>query len=71
MHTAPQNPDPWRSSFDRTLHRYFGVTLTDICADEIMLAPYADLSPEEAAFAFALDYDLDRVDWWMAGRDLP
>ncbi len=55
MHTAPQNPDRWRSCFDRTLHRYFGVTLTDIGADEIMLAPYADLSPEEAAFAFALD----------------
>lgn len=67
MCKAVRGPDPWRSSFDRTLHRYFGVTHTDIGADESTLASYADLFPEAAAFAFALDYDLDRVDWWTAG----
>ncbi|GEM_PF-1755197 len=61
-----QRPHPWLSYFDRTLHTYFGVTHTDLGADETTLGPYVDLSPEEAAFDFALDYDLDRVDWWTS-----
>ncbi len=66
MLRANNGPDPWLSCFDRTLHTYFGVTHTDIGTDETTLSRYMDLSPEEAAFAFALDYDLDRVDWWTS-----
>jgi len=68
---AVRSHDAWLLTFDSTLRRYFGVSHTDIGADDALLDRYRDLTGEDAAFEFALDYDLDRLDWWAVGRELP
>ena len=58
----------WRAALDATLVKYFGLTLEEAGADDVVLQQYADLEGSEAAVAFADDYELARLDWWSWGR---
>ena len=58
----------WLTDFDQTLQRYYAITCEDAGADGTVLQRYADLPADQAAMAFAEDYDLDRLDWWSIGR---
>ncbi len=61
--------DPaWLAAFDATLVRYFAVDHVAAGADVAVLQRYADLSGDQAAMAFADDYELARLDWWSWGR---
>lgn len=58
----------WLAEFDQTLQRYCAITCEDAGADGAVLQRYANLPADQAAMAFAEDYDLDRLDWWSTGR---
>lgn len=58
----------WLAAFDATLVRYFAVDHVAAGADVAVLQRYADLSGDQAAMAFADDYELARLDWRSWGR---
>ncbi|MBD8644194.1 hypothetical protein IFT63_11425 [Stenotrophomonas sp. CFBP 13724] len=61
--------DPaWLAAFDATLVRYFALDHAGAGADTAVLQRYADLPGDQAAMAFAEDYELARLDWWSWGR---
>lgn len=60
--------DPaWLAVFDAALVRYFAIDHAAAGADAAVLQRYADLPGDQAAMAFAEDYELARLDWWSWG----
>ncbi len=52
----------WLKAFDTELKQRFGIDHSDAGMDEVQIARYRDLDPQDAAHAFGEDYDLDRID---------